>query len=895
MKNKFFTHEFVPAASNSQVTERYGFFMENEEEVKEVKEIRKRKKKPGSGVDLLLHLLQHIAAVTAAVLLVAVFFGSFVVIESGSGNQIYNLRDEETGTDFEDSLLFNKLLGNHIADVVRFEAIRGQMETDGVFDAKKVVDATAFANRYNTVQPEYITASYYLDDLINWSKNGFEYDNVYMTGDEADQFLSRFHVVTMIDLDSGVYGGGNINYLNSDLKSATRVVDVSGNQFESGEYQREGTDATVLTNRYHTVDGKRIENHVATWEEYYALCQNIKKAADDLAVNYNEYLKYQDIYQEEESNVVYFIRKNTGKEVQVYTNMDTRTKDLKLLKEQLLDKCQRTVFYDPADMAYETDTLIEESTLRYILGGFGYAYPDNTQVMIGVRKDLASAQDGFYKAAADFKKYTPYSGQYLAIAIACVVFYLLLLVVLTMREGYAGRKEGGGIMIRLRKEDRIPTEIMAVAVCIAGMVMYRFIGWVVDALWQSIPEYVMILIAGLSALAVSLIFSFFYYSFVRRIKAGRLWKDSVVRRSGQAAARGARYAYRHWDIVLRVWVPFGIFVLLHICVMFVALFGRVRGSSGMNRLALVLIFLIFAADLVVGVILYRSAQARQVILEGIRKISGGDLEHKVKEEGMYGDDLVMARAVNSIGDSVKNAVETSMKDERLKADLITNVSHDIKTPLTSIINYVDLIKRENVKDPKIREYINVLDAKSQRLKQLTDDLVEASKISSGNIVLQWEKINLVELLKQTIGEFSEKFQEKALYPVINAPKEDIFIQADSRRIWRVIENLFNNIFKYALEGTRVYIDLEYAKNQEDGKKWVILSIKNISATPLKVSPEELTERFIRGDESRTTEGSGLGLSIAKNLVEVQNGIFEIVMDGDLFKVNLSFPLLEKGV
>ena len=200
-----------------------------------------------------------------------------------------------------------------------------------------------------------------------------------------------------------------------------------------------------------------------------------------------------------------------------------------------------------------------------------------------------------------------------------------------------------------------------------------------------------------------------------------------------------------------------------------------------------------------------------------------------------------------------------------------------------------------MKDPKIREYINVLDAKSQRLKQLTDDLVEASKISSGNIVLQWEKINLVELLKQTIGEFSEKFQEKALYPVINAPKEDIFIQADSRRIWRVIENLFNNIFKYALEGTRVYIDLEYAKNQEDGKKWVILSIKNISATPLKVSPEELTERFIRGDESRTTEGSGLGLSIAKNLVEVQNGIFEIVMDGDLFKVNLSFPLLEKGV
>ena len=203
-----------------------------------------------------------------------------------------------------------------------------------------------------------------------------------------------------------------------------------------------------------------------------------------------------------------------------------------------------------------------------------------------------------------------------------------------------------------------------------------------------------------------------------------------------------------------------------------------------------------------------------------------------------------------------------------------------------------LFRSENVKDPKIREYIEVLDAKSQRLKQLTDDLVEASKISSGNIVLQWEKINLVELLNQTIGEFSEKFEERALHPVVRAPKGSLLIEADSRRIWRVIENLFNNIFKYALPGTRVYIDMGEFEDEEN-QKLVILSIKNISAQPLKVSPEELTERFIRGDESRTTEGSGLGLSIAKNLTEAQKGTFEIVMDGDLFKVNLIFPLLEE--
>lgn len=269
------------------------------------------------------------------------------------------------------------------------------------------------------------------------------------------------------------------------------------------------------------------------------------------------------------------------------------------------------------------------------------------------------------------------------------------------------------------------------------------------------------------------------------------------------------------------------------------------------------------------------------------------MEHKINETSLHGDNLVLAREINSIGEGIRNAVATSMKDERLKADLITNVSHDIKTPLTSIINYVDLIKRENVDDPKIKEYIEILDVKSQRLKQLTDDLVEASKISSGNIVLQWEKINLNELLNQTIGEFSEKFEQKKLTPIVRTRKSGIYIEADSRRIWRVIENLFNNIFKYALAGTRVYIDVEEIR-AEKGTGQVALSIKNISANPIKVNSDELSERFIRGDESRTTEGSGLGLSIAKNLTEVMKGKFEIIVDGDLFKVVLTFPLLEQN-
>ena len=256
---------------------------------------------------------------------------------------------------------------------------------------------------------------------------------------------------------------------------------------------------------------------------------------------------------------------------------------------------------------------------------------------------------------------------------------------------------------------------------------------------------------------------------------------------------------------------------------------------------------------------------------------------------MHGDNKHLSEAVNSIGEGLKTAVETSMKDERLKADLITNVSHDIKTPLTSIINYVNLLKRENIETQPVKGYIDILENKSQRLKQLTEDLLEASKISSGNITLHMEKINLVELIYQAIGEFSEKFEEKNLSIVDNITQEAVYIEADSRRIWRVIENLFNNIYKYALVGTRVYLDLI----QYPLERRLVLSIKNISSQPLNIKAEELTERFIRGDVSRNTEGSGLGLSIAKNLIELQHGKFQIYLDGDLFKITLEFSFYEE--
>lgn len=850
-------------------------------------EKKKTSKKNRKGGKAVLHILQHLCLAGAAVAGALFLFGGFVEVNLKSGRELYRLSMKDSYTDFEDSEVFNRILGKSVTDIICYGTIRGQMETDGKFDPEKEVDVTAFAGRYEGMKREYITARYYLNDLIKWAQNGFEYNDVYMPAEEVDKFLSRYRTVTVIDEEAQNYEGGTISYLNSDIESFTQVVDVSGNVLAEGGSIRNDTNATVLSNRYHTVEGKNIEDYVSSWDEYYELCNNVVKAAGDLEINYQEYLKYNEYYGSGESNVVYYIRRTIGKKVQVFSNQETVSDKLSDLEGRLKEECGKYIIYDPHNMVYETNTLIEEETLRHILNGYEYSYPEDTQILIGVKTPYA-VKDAFTDAKDQYDNYSPYSWQYLAAAILFVIVYIALLGVLTFLEGRAGKTEDGRIAIRLEREDKLPTEVMAAAVVIAAVLFFPAVNYTIDYVLYvpGLPKnYMLLVIIGIAALLISLLVSFIYYSFVRRIKACTLWKNSLLKKLCSFIKKEAVYLYNHSAVVLRTWVPYGLFVLLHMALIFIGLCFPEEVFTA----ALILMIVI---DIVFGMILYKSALSRQQILESIKRINAGDTEHKIDETKLYGDNLVLAREVNGIGEGIRNAVATSMKDERLKADLITNVSHDIKTPLTSIINYVDLIKRENVENPKVREYIEVLDTKSQRLKQLTDDLVEASKISSGNIVLQWDKINLVELLNQTIGEFSEKFEQKELTPVFRVGKNSIFIEADSRRIWRVIENLFNNICKYALEGTRIYIDIaEMKEEKKEGR--VAVSIRNISKSPIMVNSDELTERFIRGDESRTTEGSGLGLSIAKNLTEVMNGKFEIIVDGDLFKVVLTFPLLKQ--
>ncbi|MBM6860867.1 HAMP domain-containing histidine kinase, partial [Clostridium saudiense] len=264
------------------------------------------------------------------------------------------------------------------------------------------------------------------------------------------------------------------------------------------------------------------------------------------------------------------------------------------------------------------------------------------------------------------------------------------------------------------------------------------------------------------------------------------------------------------------------------------------------------------------------------IMDGAKDGAEGRLTYKIEEKGQ-GRFRDLAHNINNMKEGLRESIQKEVKSERMKTELITNVSHDLKTPLTSIINYIDLLKRENIEPEEARDYVNVLDNKAQRLKVLIEDLFEASKAASGAMELNIEKIEIVQLLKQVLGENDERINENKLNLKVNIPEEKIYIKGDGKRLYRVFENLISNVVKYSLSNTRVYIDV--TKEDDDVK----IVMKNIAAYELNFDVNEITERFKRADEARTSEGSGLGLAIAKSIVELHGGKFDIEIDGDLFK------------
>ena len=511
----------------------------------------------------------------------------------------------------------------------------------------------------------------------------------------------------------------------------------------------------------------------------------------------------------------------------------------------------------------------------YILPESDKSGDNTTETVIfnaSIRDKLSARDKLFYLIAiADLFIKNRYT-----LVIVCIASFLIALFLFVFMLYSAGHRKGHD-GIYLEPQDKIPLDLFgAASVIFCGFCTYLAILVVRDYGAANILISIAILIA--TFLVCLLVMLALILTLATRIKYGKWWKNTVVFKVIHLIYRVAAFIFRKIARLLKniplFWKTALIFLIISIAE-FVVLIECYFDT---------VLFWWMIEKVIVGSVLFFTVIDMKKIKKGAEEIASGNTEYKIATGNMYGDFKKHAETLNKVSDGLSNAVNERMKSERLKTELITNVSHDLKTPLTSIVNYVDLMKKEDIKPEKAKEYLDVLDRQSKRLKKLTLDLLEASKASTGNIKVKTEPTDIGVFLSQLEGEYAEKIRANNLELHISVPEKPTFITADGRLLSRVFDNLMNNICKYTQQGTRVYV----TARTED--KYAVIEFKNISKYQLNISGDELMERFVRGDSSRNTEGSGLGLSIAKSLTELQNGKLDIVVDGDLFKAIVTMEL-----
>ena len=485
------------------------------------------------------------------------------------------------------------------------------------------------------------------------------------------------------------------------------------------------------------------------------------------------------------------------------------------------------------------------------------------------------AKDSIYHTFNFIKGFVNLYFFVLFLIILSVVVVVVSFVYLMYSSGHRDNSD----KIALNPIDKVPLEIYilggAAIIIFVVFILAQFTQWYsYNGSANNTVDFTFIVFLIYSSISIiTLILLSFCMTLSTRVKKNTLYKNTLIYYLFGWLFRSIKLVFKNIALVWKV-------ILLMAVITIVNLFILSSYSD------LSFIFYLMINALITLFLCVVAIQLEQLKKAG-SNIAGGNINYRVNTSKMFGSLKQHGNDLNNINEGLSKALDERIKSERLKTELITNVSHDIKTPLTSIINYVDLLKKENIPNDKVKEYLDVLDRQSIRLKKLTNDVVEASKVTTGNIPVNFEQLDLCELLNQSIGEYEQKLEQNNLQLVVSMPDEKTPIVADGKLLWRVFDNVFNNIEKYAQQHTRVYLSVTKSNGVAS------IEFKNISKFPLNFSPDELMERFVRGDISRTTEGSGLGLSIAKSLTDLQNGSFNIFIDGDLFKVVLAFYILRK--
>ena len=821
--------------------------------------------------------------------------------------------------EYKDSRNFVEKMLEYSQQAVSVIKSEDLFETEGKYNPDKIVDIEIYHKKNIINEKNKSGFSYRLGDLLEWA--GLKYGNTFsgVNGNSEESASVRldentegiivckrsddmYEYYRMSDFYEMIKGGG-LRFIVSkeeDETSETAGVVVSdaqvGNALEDGGFRAvqdaQGIvvykdcwvyDGSALAEEFAPVGAEdilSIVNYNPRWngrlDEAYSM---LGDALYTLNKQYEVYRNSKDRVKEGDTNFSY-IYADTQKR-RIYTNKtEYRTYDALEKSIAQIKASGKYVIVNPKLADFETD--MEDVDASLWRDAVKYSGLNDEDFLFAASVDTEyPVQDSFYMENALYNKY---GGSARRIAIfGCLAGVLLIGSILWLTV-VAGRSDKDDVL-HLNAFDRWKTEFAAAVVFMIWFMpaLYGITGiqWGVvfnqeqATLYQHLTymsdSVLFIVLACVLSAFTCCMFLIGFLSLVRRIKAKTIWSNSILRCFWILV----RDIFLNLNCIWKTLMLFGSFIIIHWGIVLAGISGKPER-----------VLLMFVVDGVAFVYLIYKAIGRNRLKNAVKKISRGELGYEIALDKLTGDQREIALDINSIGEGMEAAVAESVKSERLKTDLITNVSHDIKTPLTSIINYVELLKQENFDDVKVRRYIEVLEQKSQRLKILTEDVVEASKVSSGNITLEYMNLNLAEMIQQVSGEFQERFQLRNLKEVLTLPDEEVIIRADGRRMWRVFENIYNNAAKYAMEGTRIYAELAV----KDGN--AMFSLKNISEQALNISADELTERFIRGDISRSTEGSGLGLSIAKTLAQMQGGVFELYLDGDLFKVTIEFPRVE---
>ena len=611
------------------------------------------------------------------------------------------------------------------------------------------------------------------------------------------------------------------------------------------DYSREIFSAITAINNI------KESNGYESYGLYYIREENISGNNNIEKINY-----YSEYYK---TNVVWLIIDNKTKTA--YTNLDYSidTSNIENIQNKIQENATYWTYKD-GNIDTSVNKLSSEY-IEYIENGFDVENLSDYTIYTSVLNNLEYVDDiSMNSILYDVLVLVDQKAAFLIPFLVIIIIALVPVIVLGV--GRTAKQDG----IKLNWYDKILIELAAlIAILIAGIGACFTIS--VNGVSNLATLVLAITIMAFGLFIIYLACILFFETVVKRLKTHTFLKTTII----YWLYIKIKELLDEVKITKRFILYFIIFIIANLICF------AIMWSDGFP--GIILSIILYA---VVYGLISKRLKSYVKIEKAINDLYQGNTDIELEENEFVKEMKNMASQINDIAGGLSNAIDEKLKSERLKTELITNVSHDIKTPLTSIINYVDLLKKEGMDGEKAKEYLDILDSKSQRLKKLTEDLVEASKASSGAIKLNMEKLNVNELIKQVSGEFEDKFKARKLEEIITFPENALYIKADSRYMYRVLENMYSNISKYAMEGTRVYTDII----EKDGR--IVIQLKNVSKQKLNISVDELMQRFVRGEASRNTEGSGLGLSIARSLTELQEGNFNIYLDGDLFKVTIEF-------